>query len=389
MPYVPRKSYRNYTRSSTSSRYGTRTPSTTTKSRFSTKARTAKATHTALKRKATPGANRSLALNNKRKLNTLTSRLNGPHQTSTGTSPPIYVTNMQPACLHISNPNVGPEGDNTSKGPAWRRSDGTDVSTLNGHVNALPEVIGYEVKHVPLMANDNGRNVPTAEGPRCKLNGIDLQFKISGFLPDTRVKIMILQEKINHRSDPWRNHTSGDWTSREYPHYMPYCLNQFQNLVGFNANRLDYKRFKVLQQRNLYFNSVQTTPDSTMQDFAEYVTGTDVNSHEHVPATTKSVQYCHMKLRFNAKTLYQIRSTQAERNDSTTEDLDAVSNNQFVEGIYSFDNQNPAANLWCVICTDDEHSVLDNFDNMGGDTVRVECIRRVWWQDKARATSLD
>ena len=36
---------------------------------------------------------------------------------------------------------------------------------------------------------------------------------------------------------------------------LPYTLNQWKHVLGFNANTVNYKQYRVLATRSLYFNS--------------------------------------------------------------------------------------------------------------------------------------
>jgi len=382
MAYVNRKSYK---RKSSSARYGSGRTSYSRAKYTRSKTRAKKAARTSLARKATPRTNRSLALRNKRTASAALKlarsnkqKLLGPHQSKTGISPPMYPIASQPLCLHLNNLNVG-DANNTDqqhnvRGPNWMQAammaDGDDIS----HPNSL----GYETVQTSLMGNSNEKQTPMCNGPSAKWNGTELQFKVEGFLDDTRVHFYVVQQKQHYRADPW--HTENRFDSD--PHYLPYTINEWQDLIGFNANRVNLSKYKILAHKSLYFNSRKTNPDTVFGNLAEFIAGTD-NDDQEVDATTKAVQYCTIKLT-PRQMLYQIKSTEEENGlvDSAYSNEHSAQDSRLDHGPYSFENQHPNKNTWLIICTDDQSAVED----WGGDSVRVTVIRRNWWQDKRRPT---
>lgn len=67
-----------------------------------------------------------------------------------------------------------------------------------------------------------------------------------------------MQQKKQYRLDsqyPNRvaSHTLAD--DVEMAPVLPYTLNQWKHVLGFNANTVNYKQYRVLATRSLYFNS--------------------------------------------------------------------------------------------------------------------------------------
>jgi len=301
-----------------------------------------------------------------------TRRLDGVYQTITGVSPSIIVTAATPTGLHLNNLNVGAKTNGHPAGPQWfQASDNNPV--------AEPQYIGVETRAMAIMKDQRNKAHPHCTGPKCKWLGTELQFKFEGFLDDTRVKIFIVQEKKQYRLDPWQQYTTrmSDYNNPlkddvEMAAHMPYTLNQWRNIIGFNANSVNYKQYKVLATKSLYFNSRRTEAPS----------GHIEGDNAFVDATTKPVQYCSIKLKPN-RMLYQLRSSQNEMGvmDDLTDPAPADAAHD--QGPWSFDNQNPYANVFCIVTTDDESALTGT---LTGDRVKFTCIRRNWWQDQIGPT---
>jgi hypothetical protein len=299
-----------------------------------------------------------------------TRRLDGVYQTITGVSPAIIVTSATPTALHLSNLNVGGKTHGHPAGPQWfQASDDNPV--------AEPQYIGRETRAMAIMKDQRNKAHPHCTGPKCKWLGTELQFKFEGYLDDTRIKIFIVQQRKQYKLDPWSQYTSRVASHTladdvEMAPHMPYTLNQFKHLLGFNANTLNYKQYKVLATKSLYFNSRRT----------EAPTGHIEGDNAFVDATTKPVQYCTMKIKPN-QMLYQLRSTLNEMGVHDDINDPAPADADYDQGPWSFDNQNPYSNVWCIVTTDDESALAGS---LSGDRVKFTCIRRNWWQDQVGPT---
>lgn len=313
----------------------------------------------------------TMALNSVfRKVQQNTRRLDGVYQTITGVSPQIILTAATPTALHLNNLNIGAKTNGHPAGPQWfQASDNEPV--------AEPQYLGVETRAMPIMKDQRNKAHPHATGPKCKWLGTELQFKFEGFLDDTRVKIFIVQELRKYKLDPWQqytarqsNHVVSD--DVEMAPHMPYTINQWKNILGFNANKVNYKQYKVIATRSLYFNSRRSEAPS----------GTVEGDNGFVDATTKPVQYCSIKIKPN-KMLYQLRSTYNEMgvHDDITDPAPADAD--YDQGPWSFDNQDPHANWWAIVTTDDESALGGTIT---GDRVKFTCIRRNWWQDQIGPT---
>merc|ERR1712097_195455 len=192
-------------------------------------------------------------------------------------------------------------------------------------------------------------------GPALKILWYDLQFRIKGFLKNTRVRIDLIRQK----STPVQH-----WTQTDSTMYMPQYLGNFKDLCGFTANCIDTKAFEIIKTRHVYLNSKG----------ASHPIDTATHTDTAYP-TTASEKLVHISLPHYNRVVKQLDSSR-NQNDGSDRPIQDQDNGTEIQSNYSYDNMNPFSNVWCLITTDDLHDLADTAT---GDRVIVEVIRRVGW----------
>jgi len=251
-----------------------------------------------------------------------------------------------PLLLHVNNCNSGIHG------PELCTINGLGQVTTTGAVfNA------YQGEGAPNgdYQDDDVGNI--ANGPILKHNWAIFDFKFTGFMNDCRIRVDVIRQK-RYLTDFW---------SDEHTHqFLPHTLASFKNLAGFTPNRIDTSTFQVIQTKYLYLNSRGS------QNVAD--TSQDRNTTE---ATTAPTKRCRISLRLN-KVYKQLDSS--EHQTTGAEDFDVgdagVAHHH---GPWRYTNIHPLSNMWILLSSDDTRNLEDI---IGGDKLKVECIRRMTWQDQ-------
>lgn len=287
---------------------------------------------------------------NTRAIGALRQQLYGPLQTQRSHSESgFYVVASRPVLFQVNNPECGAKGASI-----LRETDSGDfVSRIMGFNKA-----SYS-SSLPFYDKEEDNVV---NGPRLLLKQVELQFKVHGFVDDTRVRIDVIRQKKVVNKNHWNYHDANE-------HFMPHMAKGFKDLAGFSANEIDRKYFEVLATRHLYLNSKGSS------NFVDTTAGNITTE-----ATTAPTKYCKIDLKFpkGGKVCRQLTSSlnQTTGNDATDQDIEVEEVD--AKGSYSWQNQHPLANVWCIISSDDGTAFGSIID---GDAVEVEILRKCVWRD--------
>lgn len=265
-------------------------------------------------------------------------------QTSS-TSDKSTVVSSAPLVFHVSNPNSNHHGPYI-----WQ----PDLIGLvqDTHVNFQI----YQGDSNADMQDNDVQNFPN--GPVCKLLWASYQFKFTGFVDDTRIRIDFIRQK---RID------TDFYNQNKAKQFLPHTLVGMKHLAGFSPNEIDKTKFTILKTKYLYLNSKGAANlEDTLQD------------RNTTDATTTTSKYCKVSLKLN-KIIKQLNSTVFEQHAYEVENHNAQESDHPHGSTWAFDNQHPLSNIWCVISTDDQTSLGDVIT---GDAVKVEIIRKMTWQDR-------
>lgn len=263
---------------------------------------------------------------------------------------------------------------------------------------------------------------PYPNGDKIKLHAIDLTFEVSGFVSNTTVNFLVVQEKKGAAPfDPWQAKTS--FASQKARH-MPYLLPAFNSVDDRMSPIQIDKPFNVLQRKTVYINNKNTSlgsvdptqPTSTNGLLIKEVcgkrhlgTGTGGTTVEGMPnqlSTTKNVQYVKMKYAPHVG-LYPLKRAIGEA-EGAGESLSIRPNPYEVRslGTMAWDNFSPTANTFLVITTDHAYvpprAQITTTTNVNGVSVPdettaqyqayldllyhsqplIRCLRKCTWQDK-------
>ena len=303
-------------------------------------------------RKITPATTRHLntraVLSNARAIKSLQFNQWGRIQSQTSYTELQHVTSASPLLFHVTNPLHDMHGPYL-----WHLSLGVPLATgrnfklwQNQHSHALDQL------DKTIYPN----------GPLLKMLRATFEFKFSGYLDDTRIRVdFIRQKKMD--TDFYNQNLSQQ--------FLPSTLNGFTDLAGFNPNQIDRTKFQVLATRRLYINSKGS---ANLADIAQDRTTTE--------ATTAPAKYCKISLKLD-KILKQLRTTVSEQGgdepDYPPTDTSVHATLHPHKSNWSFDNQHPLSNIWCLISTDD---ATDIASAVTGDAVGVQIIRKLTWQDR-------
>lgn len=349
-----------------------RTTGRTSYARYRSKSTAAKAKATTAARfapakKAKPTIRRNTtAINrNTARLNKLAAQQYGYYQTQTQISNALFnVTESTPAICQLTNLAHGATGAHFKYPHNYTNGLVSDSS--------LPDLQSFSVFTAPMMGDsDMIENVQhhVPNGNRLMWRMCELKFEVSGFLDNTNVDIWIVQERPQ-RQDPW--HTRG---THGLPTHLPYTVPQFCGISGFTANRINYKKYKVLKHRHLFFNS---KPSSSLLDGTVGEVVSEGAQQATVDATTRHIKQCSIKWRPNML-LKQLKHSMSQNEDVMRDTPNMDGNTSFAgAGSWHWDNIDPLQNIWCIITTDDSSTLGSTLD---GDAVTVNVIRRNVWQD--------
>lgn len=255
----------------------------------------------------------------------------------------FHISKTMPVVFHVSNPDTGTHGPSIYQ--EWLGSVGDnnrkftkDTSVFNdnellNHPNGSEVMMRYALFHI----------------------------KFSGFLQDCRIRIDIIRQK---KLD------SDFYNQNEGKQFLPDSMHGLADLAGFTANRINRDTFQVLQTKYLYLNSMgqKNVLDAALGG------GPDENT---IQGSTSTSTQCKIFVPIN-KLLKQLRPTVDQL--TRVEDPDVSQSDTLVPNgaSWSYDNQHPLANIWCLISTDDDNALTDG---VTGEMVTVDIIRRVAWQD--------
>jgi len=365
-----------YGRSTTGRTYKPRfVKSQSTTKRFYQK--TAKTNRAAAFSKARKAPVRAI-VKNARAITKLKNEAFGPVQTQTsqmsGSTP---VTANQPCFFHVNNPNCGTHGPWMYH--AGRGINDQHIADYGRYFNVYQNDSDYPFQE------RNEEHV--ANGPKLKLLYADFQFRFSGYVPDTRIRIDVVRQKRS-TSDIYA-HWSGIPLS--LAQFLPYTFPGFKQLAGFHPNEIDRKTFEVIKTKHLYMNShgMSSVVDHAIDAINTGTSGAQADvSHDTVHATTPPVKYYHMRLNLN-KIVKQLIPSLSEHSGVDTQAGNALEqenneNFQANHSNYKWSNLHPLSNIWVLISCDDHRSLADIIPLQGAAAngrVQVDVIRKMCWRD--------
>ena len=297
------------------------------------RARTAAKSRAAVRR---PPVYKAISQNFKA-IKSLKKQLLGPiqHQTSTFVAPSgHHIVSFSPWIFHVNDPVSGPPGCNV-----YHRNNVGQVASI-GHWTKYEDPDGYNELQGTHVVN-----------PDCFLVGTEFQFEISGFVDNTTVRIDFIRQKTFNTSF---------WERGSSENYLPYTLEKFTHICGFTPNTINSKTFQIIKTKRVFLNSRGSSSniDATQ----------DRNT---VDATTRNVKTCKVYIPHKRK-LKQLDDTRSETAAGISTDM----------GLFNFTNQNPLANVWCIISTDD---ATDLVAPLTGDAISCKMIRKCIWRDPVSA----
>ena len=272
----------------------------------------------------------------------------GRIQSQVATTSPAIVTSGHPLLFHVNNPltdNHGPY--------IWHVN-------MAGQVATMVPFVKHQSNSTHEFDSDMEHEFPN--GPTLKMLRATYQFKFSGFVDDTRVRIDFIRQK---RLD------TDYWNQNEEKQFLPHSLVGLKHLAGFSPHELDKRCFQVLGTKHIYLNSKASR--STL-DMAQ--------DQDTVEGNTPPTKYCRVSLPLN-KVFRQLNTNAIGQ--QTASDFGTASgqvpsdrNGQYGSS-WAYDNQHPLKNIFCLISCDDQTA----FDAaLTGDAVKVEIIRKLTWQDR-------
>ena len=323
----------------------------TARSNYATRTKTARAAAVAKARKKVADTkHKGSVAANKRAITTLRQQMYGPLQTQRSHSESgFYVVASRPVLFQVNNPECGAKGASILR----ETENGDFVSRIMGFTKA-----SYS-SGLPFYDKEEDNVV---NGPKLLLKQVELQFKVHGFLDDTRVRIDVIRQKKVVNRNHWNYHDANE-------HFMPHMAKGLKGIAGFSSNEIDTRFFEILATRHLYFNSKGS---SNVIDTA--------NSAITTEATTAPTKYAKIDLKFpkGGKVCKQLTSSvdQTTGNDATDQDIEVEEVD--AKGSYSWENQHPLSNIWCLISSDDGTAFGSLVD---GDAVEVQILRKCVWRD--------
>jgi hypothetical protein len=229
------------------------------------------------------------------------------------------------------------------------------------HVNNIGLVtqLGqFQVFHSPYQSSEDVDNV--ANHP-CFLKYVKLEFEFKGFVDDTHVRIDIVRQKRIGNTD-WFNDRI---TVRS--NTLPYGVKKFENLAGFTQEHIDPKAWQVLKTRKLYFNSkgVSSLLDNANEDYPT------------VESTTSYVKRCAITVPFNRMLKPLDKGGYGESYGSTDHYMNTQ--NDDTKGMFSWWNQAPTHNVFCLISCSDQSELGSTIT---GDAIDCKIHRTDVWRDE-------
>lgn len=274
----------------------------------------------------------------------------------------IYVMDNQPLLFQVLNPSTG------THGPAAFCPPTTDAGTPVHSWNKFFELYnptwtsGYADYHKLDSAH-------MANGPELWLDKVKFQFKFTGFMRDTRVRITLLRQK---RMD------SPFWTDNNSSNFLPFTLAGFRGLAGFGMEEIDRDCFQVISDKRVYVNSMGQKSAHDKVATAGLAGATTMDTSH---ADTAPTRYCQLTYH-HRKEVKQIKSSVSEI--SMLDNGNAFSNTDAADphhgGGYKYSNLHPLKNVWCLVSCDDVHDAADTA--AGHDKLRVEIVRKCFWRDR-------
>lgn len=331
-------------KSSVTFRSGTRQRATAA----STLQKYARAKAAAKARTITPAKTRQLntqaVLSNARAIKKLQFNQWGRIQSQTSSTQGQVVLASSPVLFHVTNPMCNHHGPYL-----WHMAlTGASPTDKNFQLYQAPGSIGMSENDETVFPN----------GPVMKMLSATFQFKFTGYVDDTRIRVDFFRQK---RLD------TDFYTQNSPDQFLPQTLEAFKNLAGFNPNQIDRAKFEILTTKYLYLNSKGS---ANLLDH-----GQDRNTTD---ATTPPSKYCTVHLKLN-KLLKMLRPPHLEEFGQEVPQGEDSTTHHPHGSMWCYDNQHPLSNIWCLISTDDETAIASAAT---GDAVTVEIIRKITFQDK-------
>lgn len=203
---------------------------------------------------------------------------------------------------------------------------------------------------------DNVANHP------CFLKYVKMEFEFKGFVDDTHVRIDIVRQKRMGTQDWFQ-----DFQGSVRDNTLPYCLKKFQHLAGFTQERIDPKAWQVLKTRKLYFNSkgVSSLLDHANEDYPT------------VESTTSYVKRCAITVPFNRMLKPLDKGGYGENYGQTDQYMSTNGDN--TQGMFSWWNQAPTHNVFCIISCSDQSALGAT---LTGDAISCKIHRTSVWRDE-------
>ena len=295
----------------------------------------------------------------------LRKQMYGPIQSmSSLTDHEIPLRFNQPWGFQINNPHA-----NGSFGPNWWCCGTDGIMQTIGHYGfnpVLPHQHGYKAEW------DN-----RCSGPKALLVSCDLHFRFHGFVKNTNIRAMIVSQKSGGAYDTWGRLNPatvvGAGNAHGTPMWLPNCIGEFRGLAGWGPQFIDRKRYQVIADRRVFMNSKGVASENLGSLDTANVTAANAVT----PATTTHVKYLRLNLKLN-KPIKQLQPALDFDNgdDVINADFTQAHGASQEAGGWEFGNQHPAANLWCIVDTDESPG------EFGNSHVRMDVQRRMTWRDR-------
>jgi hypothetical protein len=276
----------------------------------------------------------------------------GPIQTQVSQTSGASVTNnVHPLIFQVNNFAVG------NTGPRIYNYSDFEAHTFHLHTTGNTFICQYN--------NSNAESLDyVPNGPRLFGKYVKLDFKFTGFVNNTRVRVDIVRQKKIAMGDAWR-------LSEASNNIFPYNASDFKNLAGFTPYKIDRRMYEVMATKHVYMNSAGTEAASSL------ITGG--LGHSTSEPTTTAERYCSVFVPLNRE-FKQIDPSLDERTGVEHDDLNASTDASNIDGkgSWQFTNQRPQENIFAVVSCDDTSNIADL---VLGARVKMECIRTCSWRD--------
>lgn len=289
---------------------------------------------------------------NARALSKLKKEAYGPVQRQvTQFSQMVTATKMHPLIFQVNN--LG----HTTEGPKVYWYNSTAAHTFHLQDSGARFDVQYQ--------NWNAHSLDyKPNGPKLWCRYVKLEFKFSGFVHNTKIRVDIIRQKKIAGGDAWRMSEASNMI-------FPYNAVNFTGLAGYTPYDIDRSMFQVLQTKHAYMNSAGTQPEAAMISAGVL--------HATSEPTTVEEKYITMYLPLKRE-FRQLDSSvnEVSGNDDTAMNASTDAGNIDGTGSWQYTNQHPLKNIWCVVSTDDPANLTDA---LTGKRILVECIRTCVWRD--------